>query len=120
MVIFQGFATLWSLLLSFVTIGWLLISSPLEILGELTIIGAITSLVAVPRIANTLGRKKGDAGPVADLGGGGQGGPGGGEMVSAQYLRGARRKGEIFWPVGQKFWARGEMETYIRHCAGRY
>ena len=39
-----------------------------------------------------------------------------GEMVSAQYLRGARRGGEIFWPVGQKFWARGEMKTYIRHC----
>ena len=36
-------------------------------------------------------------------------------MVSAQYLRGARQGGEIFWPVGQKFWARGEMKTYIRH-----
>ena len=56
-------------------------------------------------------------GAVADLGGG-RGGPGGGEMVSAQYLRGARRGGEIFWPVGQKFWARGEMKTYIRHWGG--
>ena len=45
--------------------------------------------------------------PVADLGGG-QGSPGGGGMVSAQYLRGARRGGGIFWPVGQKFWARGK------------
>ena len=65
---------------------------------------------------------------MADLGG--AGGPGGGEMVSAQFLRGARRGGNgfgpvlkggpagvggIFWPVGQKFWARGEMKTYIRH-----
>ena len=51
---------------------------------------------------------------VADLGGGG--GPWRGGMVSAQYLRGARRGGGIFWPVGQKFWARREMKTYIRHC----
>ena len=52
---------------------------------------------------------------VADLGGGQGGLGGGGEMVSAQYLRGARRGGGIFWPEGQKFWARGEMKTCIRH-----
>ena len=42
---------------------------------------------------------------------GGAGGPWrGGGMVSAQYLRGARRGGNLFPPppVGQKFWARGK------------
>ena len=38
--------------------------------------------------------------PVADLGGG-QGALAGGG-------------GGIFWPVGQKFWARGEMKTYMK------
>ena len=46
----------------------------------------------------------------------GAGGPWRGEMVSAQYLRGARRRGGgMFWPVGQKIWAEGEMKTSIRH-----
>ena len=48
--------------------------------------------------------------------GGGQGGPGGGEMVSAQYLRGARRGGGNLLAGRPKILGEGEMKTYIRHC----
>ena len=51
---------------------------------------------------------------VADLGG--AGGPWRGEMVFGTVLKGGPGGGGIFWPVGQKFWPRGEMKSYIRHC----
>ena len=52
---------------------------------------------------------------------GGQGGPGGGGNGFGAVLKGGPAGGEeIFWPVGQKFWAMGEMKTYIRHWRGEW
>ena len=48
---------------------------------------------------------------------GGAGGPWRGGNGFGPVLKGGPAGGGgIFWPVGQKFWARGEMKTYIRHC----
>ena len=52
---------------------------------------------------------------VADLGGGARGALAGGEMVSAQYLRGARRGGGNLLAGRPKILGEGEMKTYIRH-----
>ena len=46
-------------------------------------------------------------GPVADLGGG-QGALAGGGNGFGPVLKGGPAGGGIFWPVGQKFWARGK------------
>ena len=58
--------------------------------------------------------------PVADFGGGGQGGPGGGEMVSAQYLRRARQGGNLLAGRPKILGEGGNENLYIRHCSDHF